>query len=72
MSKVHEFNVKMTCDGCSGAVERVLNKLKDKGVEDFTINLETQKVTVKSSLPANDILEVIKKTGKETTLLSSS
>ncbi|CAG9840928.1 unnamed protein product [Diabrotica balteata] len=72
MSKVHEFNVKMTCDGCSGAVERVLNKLKDKGVEEFTINLETQKVVVKSSLPANDVLEVIKKTGKETTLLSSS
>ncbi|XP_072398579.1 uncharacterized protein Atox1 [Diabrotica undecimpunctata] len=72
MSKVHEFNVKMTCDGCSGAVERVLNKLKDKGVEEFTINLDTQKVVVKSSLPANDVLEVIKKTGKETTLLSSS
>ncbi|CAG9832633.1 unnamed protein product [Diabrotica balteata] len=72
MFKVHEFNVKITCDGCSGAVERVLNKLKDKGVEEFTINFETQKVVIKWSLPANDVLEVIKKTGKETTLLSSS
>ncbi|XP_018565231.1 metal homeostasis factor ATX1 [Anoplophora glabripennis] len=70
--KVHEFKVTMTCEGCSGAVERVLGKLKGKGVEDFNVNLENQKVQVKSSLPANEILEVIKKTGKETQLISSA
>jgi copper chaperone CopZ len=28
--KVHEFEVAMTCEGCSGAVERNLNKIKGK------------------------------------------
>lgn len=28
--KVHEYKVTMTCDGCSGAVQRVLGKLKGK------------------------------------------
>jgi len=30
--QVHEFKVEMTCEGCSGAVERVLGKLKGKWV----------------------------------------
>ena len=29
--QVHEFQVTMTCSGCSGAVERVLGRMKDKG-----------------------------------------
>ena len=29
--QVHEFEVTMTCSGCSGAVERVLGRKKDKG-----------------------------------------
>ncbi|XP_056639082.1 uncharacterized protein LOC130894655 [Diorhabda carinulata] len=72
MSKVHEFNVTMTCDGCSGAVERVLGKLKGKGVDEVTISLENQRVKVKSSLSAEEILNVIKKTGKEVTFVSST
>lgn len=28
----HEFKVEMTCTGCSGAVERVLGKLKGKQI----------------------------------------
>lgn len=43
-----------------------------KGVDDFKVNLETQKVEVKSSLSADEILEVIKKTGKETQLISTA
>ena len=27
MAAVHEFNVKMTCGGCSGAVTKALTKL---------------------------------------------
>ncbi len=30
IAKVHEFEVAMTCKGCSGAVERNLNKIKGK------------------------------------------
>ncbi|CAH1173924.1 unnamed protein product [Phaedon cochleariae] len=70
--KLHEFKVSMTCDGCSGAVQRVLGKLKDKGVEDFEISLETQSVKVKTTLSAEEILEVIGKTGKEVSFVSTS
>ncbi|KAK7864793.1 hypothetical protein R5R35_012283 [Gryllus longicercus] len=68
MSKVHEFKVEMSCGGCSSAVERVLGKLTD-GVEKVEISLEEQKVKVTSSLPAEDLLAVIKKTGKATEYL---
>ena len=56
----------MTCEGCSGAVERVLNRLKGQGVENIVISLPDQKVTVTSTLSADHLLEVIKKTGKKT------
>jgi len=66
MSQVYEFNVEMTCGGCSGAVERVLGKLGDK-VENVQIDLENKKVFVTSSqLNAAELLESIKKTGKTT------
>ncbi|XP_058461732.1 copper transport protein ATOX1 [Malaya genurostris] len=61
----HEFKVEMTCTGCSGAVERVLGKLKDK-VEKVDIDLDNKKVFVTSTLSSNELLETIKKTGKET------
>ncbi|CAD7081200.1 unnamed protein product [Hermetia illucens] len=63
MSAVHEFNVEMTCEGCSGAVERVLGRLGDK-VEKVEIDLPNKKVFVKSPMPSNELLEVIQKTGK--------
>lgn len=56
----------MTCEGCSGAVERVLNRLKGQGVEDVKISLPEQKVAVTSTLSADQLLEIIKKTGKKT------
>lgn len=61
----------MTCEGCSGAVERVLNRLKGQGVEDISISLPEQKVSVKSTLSADDLLEIIKKTGKKTTYVGA-
>ncbi|KAK0083523.1 hypothetical protein PV325_008659 [Microctonus aethiopoides] len=61
-SKVYEFNVEMTCQGCSNAVERVLGK--KAGVENFKINLEEKKVFVTSTLSPEEVLESIKKTGK--------
>ncbi|XP_065333262.1 uncharacterized protein Atox1 [Cloeon dipterum] len=71
MTKVHEFTVVMTCEGCSGAVEKVLGKLKDKGVDKVEISLEKQQVLVTSSLDADSLLETIKKTGKATTFVST-
>nr|AAV73808.1 antioxidant enzyme [Gryllotalpa orientalis] len=64
-SKVHEFKVEMTCGGCSSAVEKVLGKVKD-GVEKVEISLDQQRVWVTSSLPSDELLEIIKKTGKTT------
>ncbi|KAI1616370.1 heavy metal-associated domain-containing protein [Exophiala viscosa] len=65
MSEHHyKFNVKMTCGGCSGAVERVLKKLD--GVKEFNVSLDTQTadVTAVDSLSYEAVLEKIKKTGK--------
>eukprot|EP00048_Salpingoeca_helianthica_P015738 m.228347 g.228347 ORF g.228347 m.228347 type:complete len:70 (+) comp17452_c0_seq1:124-333(+) len=59
----HVFNVKMTCGGCSGAVERVLKKLQ--GVNNIAIDMDAQKVTVDSDLDKDKLLETIAKTGKE-------
>ncbi|EGD75062.1 metal homeostasis factor ATX1 [Salpingoeca rosetta] len=60
----HVFNVAMACDGCSGAVQRVLKKLPE--VEDISIDMAGQTVTVVTSLSSDAVLEQIKKTGKET------
>ncbi|KAJ8394036.1 hypothetical protein AAFF_G00053800 [Aldrovandia affinis] len=59
MSK-HEFFVDMTCEGCSGAVTRVLNKLDVK----FDIDLPNKKVFIESDKAAEVLLETLKKTGR--------
>ncbi|XP_043277744.1 copper transport protein ATOX1 [Venturia canescens] len=61
-TKTYEFDVAMTCEGCSGAVERVLKK--KQGIENIAIDLPGKKVCVTSELPPEEILECIKKTGK--------
>ncbi|BGP16301.1 Cytosolic copper metallochaperone [Rhodosporidiobolus nylandii] len=58
----YKFNVTMTCSGCSGAVERVLKKTE--GVSSYDISLDTQTVLVNTTVPYEDILAKIKKTGK--------
>ncbi|XP_055536824.1 copper transport protein ATOX1 [Wyeomyia smithii] len=62
----YEFKVEMTCTGCSGAVEKVLGKLKEK-VEKVDIDLDNKKVFVTSNLSSEELLETIKKTGKGVT-----
>ncbi|XP_062513634.1 copper transport protein ATOX1-like [Corticium candelabrum] len=62
-SQKHEFKVTMTCEGCSGAVTRVLKRLE--GVETIDIDMAKQTVHVQSTLPSDKLLETIKKTGKE-------
>ncbi|KAJ6648736.1 hypothetical protein Bhyg_03967 [Pseudolycoriella hygida] len=39
----------------------------DHKIEEVKIDLDTRTVSVKSSMPAEELLEVIKKTGKTTT-----
>lgn len=37
-AKSYKYSVQMTCGGCSGAVTRVLNKLKESGGEFFFLS----------------------------------
>ncbi|KAI0054112.1 copper chaperone taha [Auriscalpium vulgare] len=59
----YQFDVKMTCGGCSGAVTRVLSKAE--GVKSFEVSLEKQEVLVEGPIDYDSLLAIIKKTGKE-------
>ncbi|KAH6613458.1 hypothetical protein F5144DRAFT_607355 [Chaetomium tenue] len=61
----YQFNVSMSCGGCSGAVDRVLKKLE--GVKSYEVSLESQTATVvaEESLTYEKVLRTIKKTGKK-------
>ncbi|CAJ2669051.1 unnamed protein product [Trifolium pratense] len=56
------LKVKMSCTGCSGAVNRVLEKME----ESFDIDLKEQKVTVKGNVKPQEVFETVSKTGKKT------
>ncbi|XP_067223827.1 copper transport protein ATOX1 isoform X2 [Chanodichthys erythropterus] len=60
-----EFFVDMTCEGCSGAVTRVLKKLDVK----FDIDLPNKKVFIESDKDTDVLLETLKKTGKTVTYI---
>uniref|UniRef100_A0A8C3NTK3 Copper transport protein ATOX1 n=1 Tax=Cyanoderma ruficeps TaxID=181631 RepID=A0A8C3NTK3_9PASS len=62
----HEFFVDMTCEGCSNAVTRVLQKL---GGVSFDIDLPNKKVCIDSEHTVDTLLETLKKTGKNTSYL---
>ncbi|XP_031499520.1 copper transport protein ATX1-like isoform X2 [Nymphaea colorata] len=54
----------MSCEGCVGAVKRVLNKME--GVESYDVDLKEQKVTVKGNVQPDAVLQTVSKTGKKT------
>ncbi|XP_032996213.1 copper transport protein ATOX1 [Lacerta agilis] len=62
----HEFFVDMTCEGCSNAVTRVLNKL---GGVQFEIDLPNKKVNIDSEHSVDTLLNTLKKTGKDASYL---
>ncbi|KAL5717106.1 hypothetical protein ACHQM5_010177 [Ranunculus cassubicifolius] len=59
-----ELKVGMSCQGCVGAVTRVLNKME--GVETFDVDIKQQKVTVKGNVEADAVFQTVSKTGKKT------
>ncbi|KAJ4002694.1 Cytosolic copper metallochaperone [Fusarium irregulare] len=59
----YEFNIAMSCGGCSGAIDRVLKKLD--GVESYEVSLENQSAKVVTALPYETVLQKIVKTGKK-------
>ncbi|KAF6172007.1 hypothetical protein GIB67_029425, partial [Kingdonia uniflora] len=58
------LKVGMSCEGCVGAVKRVLTKME--GVESFDIDIKEQKVTVKGNVTPDAVLQIVSKTGKKT------
>ncbi|KAI4495998.1 hypothetical protein M0802_008213 [Mischocyttarus mexicanus] len=66
-SQIYEFRVEMTCEGCVNSVQNVLNK--KAGVNDINVNLDNKMVSVKTTLSSDEVLQTIKKTGKECTFL---
>ncbi|KAM8910515.1 copper transport protein ATOX1 isoform 1-T2 [Spinachia spinachia] len=58
----HEFEVAMTCEGCSGAVSRILTKLPDVK---FEIDLPKKLVWIESDRDVESLTDTLKKCGKE-------
>ncbi|CAN6452431.1 unnamed protein product [Victoria cruziana] len=64
MAQTVVLKVGMSCEGCVGAVKRVLNKMQ--GVESYDVDLKEQKVTVKGNVEPDAVLQTVSKTGKKT------
>ncbi|KAG2325650.1 hypothetical protein Bca52824_008378 [Brassica carinata] len=64
MSQTVVLKVGMSCQGCVGAVNRVLGKME--GVESFDIDIKEQKVTVKGKVEPEAVFQTVSKTGKKT------
>ncbi|XVF82797.1 hypothetical protein PTKIN_Ptkin16aG0078600 [Pterospermum kingtungense] len=64
MSQTVVLKVGMSCQGCVGAVQRVLGKME--GVESYEVDLKEQKVTVKGNVQPDAVLQTVSKTGKKT------
>ncbi|SPO03963.1 related to antioxidant protein and metal homeostasis factor [Cephalotrichum gorgonifer] len=61
----YDFEITMSCGGCSGAVDRVLKKLE--GVKSYEVSLEKQTASViaEPTLEYATVLKTISKTGKK-------
>ncbi|CAN8254480.1 unnamed protein product [Cochlearia groenlandica] len=64
MSQTVVLKVGMSCQGCVGAVNRVLGKME--GVESYDIDIKEQKVTVKGNVEPEAVFQTVSKTGKKT------
>ncbi|XP_065013598.1 copper transport protein ATX1-like isoform X1 [Musa acuminata AAA Group] len=66
MAETVVLKVGMSCEGCVGAVKRVLTKMEGHRVESFDVDLKEQKVTVKGNVKPEAVLQTVSKTGKKT------
>ncbi|KAI5899425.1 uncharacterized protein SCHCODRAFT_02481155 [Schizophyllum commune H4-8] len=62
--QTYKFNVKMTCTGCSGLVSRALHRAKGDGVRAFTVDLDRQEVIVTGTIPYDEVVARIARTGR--------
>ncbi|XP_076321005.1 copper transport protein ATOX1-like [Tachypleus tridentatus] len=61
-SQVHEFEVEMSSQECVDAIKKALEGLE--GVNKVDIELEKKIVLIDSTLSSDELLEALKKTGK--------
>ncbi|GAM24095.1 hypothetical protein SAMD00019534_072700 [Acytostelium subglobosum LB1] len=65
----YNFNVEMSCGGCSKAINTVLSKLD--GVSNIQIDVAKKSVVCDSSkLSAEELLTSIQKTGKKASIVA--
>ncbi|KAG6522272.1 copper transport protein ATX1-like [Zingiber officinale] len=64
MAETVVLRVAMSCQGCAGAVKRVLTNME--GVESFEVDLQEQKVTVKGDVTPEAVFQTVSKSGKKT------
>lgn len=57
------FNVPMECNACVDSVSKALKPIQE--VSDFHIDLDSNIVTTKSSLPPSELVKIIQSTGKD-------
>uniref|UniRef100_A0A7E4V5F8 Copper transport protein ATOX1 n=1 Tax=Panagrellus redivivus TaxID=6233 RepID=A0A7E4V5F8_PANRE len=70
MSQVHVFEFPMTCENCAAAAKRLIGKLGDK-VTDVQTDVATNRVTVKTDLPKDEVLAALVKSGKSVSYIES-
>jgi copper chaperone len=70
-SSTYEYYCGMTCDGCKGAITRLLSKCE--GVESFEADVQEKKLIVKGTANPEAVLEKLSKwanaSGKELRLV---
>ncbi|EGW34109.1 antioxidant and copper/iron homeostasis protein [Spathaspora passalidarum NRRL Y-27907] len=62
---LYHFDVAMSCSGCSGAVERVLNRLDGVSKIDISLDKQTVDVATVDSVNYDTVYNTIAKTGKK-------
>uniref|UniRef100_A0A0N5AMS6 Copper transport protein ATOX1 n=1 Tax=Syphacia muris TaxID=451379 RepID=A0A0N5AMS6_9BILA len=59
----------MTCEGCANAAKKVLSKLGEDVIK-VDADISSRKLTVTTNLQSDVILNALKKTGKNCSLVS--
>lgn len=63
----YEFGVQMSCEGCSGAVNRALGRVEGINSKDVSLEKQTVIVDATPSLSYQTVHDTIAKTGKKIT-----
>ncbi|XP_013404594.1 copper chaperone for superoxide dismutase isoform X1 [Lingula anatina] len=62
-----EFAVQMTCQKCVDEIKKNLNNVK--GIQSLEINLEKEQVIVETSLPSEEVKQLLEQSGKRAVIM---